>query len=220
MGELIDHDGMLLAGPLASHPEANAFAEVIRGVHHRYATEVVGFFKLCPHMKDPQTAFGRFCVILEREANVDTAVQVALEVRESVAHLIYPLVEGEAAPFERFGNALHEALRKRMRAAPVHATFHPRMEGDTSNASRLVGFVRRAPDPFVQFVPEGLHEGGTQFIDPSSFDPSTFVLKPDNAKSLYERLGSEDLERIEATIRELRAERDERYAPFLQAIAA
>lgn len=210
----------ILAGPLADHPLARDFARAIQQVHHRYATEVVGAFRLCPFMKDPATAFGRFCVVLETEPSVETATALVLAETSQVAHLIYPLVRMECALFERFGGDVHKALAATGRGAPVHATFHPDMGGDPSSASRIVGLMRRAPDPFVQLVPEGLHGGGTTFLDPASIDLAALgAPSGDNTESLFDRLDADDYARIDAIQSDIKRERDERYRRFLDAMA-
>jgi hypothetical protein len=133
--------------------------------------------------------------------------------------LVYPLTDADAATFERFGNAVHHTVASRSRGGPVHASFHPDMVGDTTSESKLVGFLRRAPDPFVQFIPEGLHQGGSTYIDLEKVDLTSLMAagsaKADNAKSNFERLQSDDLDRIETTIHDIQRDRDESYAPYL-----
>lgn len=216
-----------MLGALSAHPSAPAFVEVVRRVHHRYATEVVGAFQLCPFMHDPDTAFGKFVVVLDRELAVEPAADCVVSAGVQVVHLIYPLVTGEPAVFERFGNALHRAVAARGRGGPVHATFHPEMEGDASTAAKLVGLVRRAPDPFVQFVPEGLHEGGSQFVDLENIDLAAFVRsyphatkKKDNARGNFERLGETGVARLRAVISDIHRDRHQSYAEFLDALGA
>lgn len=214
-------DAPVIAGAFVTHPLAAEFARAVQRVHYRYAREVVSAFALCPFMNDPESAFGRFVVMLDRELELDAAVDQVLTA-PGVVHLIYPLFEGSAASLERFGNALHEAVRKRAFAAgkdaPVHATFHPAMDGDASSAARVVGFLRRAPDPFIQFVPEGLAKGGTQFVDPQTVDLAALVAEQRQKRGLFERLSSSDLAAIARLQADIRAERDASYARFLGAL--
>ena len=212
----------ILRGALRERARAVAFAQVVERVHHRYASEIVGRYTLCPHMNDPASAFGRFCVMLDREPDLEDAVACVVEAGAQVCHLIYPLIatsRGECAPFERFGNALHKAVAKAMADAPVHATFHPAMEGDPLSASRIVGFLRRAPDPFVQFVPEGLHKGGTVFADVDSFDLHAMMSAKKKERDLLARLSPSDIAAIEEGLRDIRRDRDDSYAEFLDAFA-
>ena len=57
----------MVRGKLASHPEATAFAAEVLRVHRRYATEIVQAYALCPFTRDVDVAFGKFCVMLDRE---------------------------------------------------------------------------------------------------------------------------------------------------------
>jgi len=218
-------DRIVVAGALRDHPAAQAFARDVHYVHHRYATDIVGAFTLCPHMaSEPDRAFGTFAVMLDRAVDVDAAVAQVLAASSQVVHLVYPLVTDDVPTFEQHGQAMHravaEAFAKRDQRAPVHAAFHPRMRGDATSASRLVGLLRKAPDPFVQFVPEGLHEGGTQFIDMSTFDPATYVPPPvSRAEGNFERLGPDDIDSITTRIAEIQRERDRRYEGHLDAFA-
>jgi len=208
-----------IAGALRDHPLASDLAKEVMRVHHRYATEVVGAHRLCPFMNDPETAFGRFCVMLDRTTDLDAALSEVIAAGTSVVHLVYPLIDIDVTSFERFGNRLHMEVGKTLMRAPVHATFHPLMEGDASSATRLVGMLRRSPDPFVQFVPEGLHEGGTTYLDPQSFDPQRFTQpRPTPAQHNHERLAHADIAAIVERQQDIRADRDRSYARFLDAL--
>ncbi len=204
----------------ADHPEALAFARVVQRVHHRYAREVVGAFALCPFMSDPETAFGAFCVVLDREPQIEPATAAVIAAGSRVVHLVYPLSALACAAFERFGNALHRAVAVAHPSPPVHATFHPQMEGDGSSPARLIGLLRRAPDPFVQFVPEGLHEGGTTFADPAMLgDLAALVSAKQPKRERLAQLDAGDIARIQALQADIRRDRDDSYAPFLPAFA-
>jgi hypothetical protein len=211
--------GLVIAGAEAGDPAAAGLAREVRRVHLRYAREVVAAHGLCPFVADPEAAFGRFTVVLDHEPSLSVALAEIAAARGGVAHLVYPLVLSEAAPFERFGNRLHEQARAALGVELVHATFHPRMEGSRDSAARLVGLLRRAPDPFVQLVPHGLHEGGTVYADPGSLDPTKLPApRPDHALEIFERLRSESIDDIERALREIRADRERSYAPYLAAL--
>lgn len=201
--------GALLRGALRQASGAEDFGREVYRVHHRYATEVVKAFALCPFLKDADSGFGRFIVMLDREPNLESATAAVLESPAMVTHLVYPLVTLAAKDFERFGGDLAAGLRKTMDDAPAHATFHPQMSGDAANPARLVGLVRRAPDPFVQFVPPGLQSGGTTFIG----DVPAAMAK--SARSGIAALGPGDIARLVATLDAIRADRDASYPPLL-----
>jgi hypothetical protein len=210
---------LVIAGELRDHPASATFAREVRRVHHRYAVEVVGAHRLCPFLRDPETAFGRFCVVLDREPRIESALAVMLEAGARVVHLVYPLVDVGVSAFERFGNQLHFEVAAVHEARPVHATFHPKMTGDPKNPSRLVGLLRRAPDPFVQFVPPGLHDGGTVFADPTTIDPRSFLgHQPDHAQTTFDRLGASGIDALVALLDDIRRDRDRSYASYLDAL--
>ena len=215
----------VVAGAYADHPLALCFAREVRRVHHRYAVEVVAAFRLCPFLADPAKDFGRFCVMLERTPDVDAAFeQVAAAQADdasALVHLVYPLVLLEPARFERFAMKLHELVARKLPHPPVHATFHPDLEGDDSTPARLVGVMRRAPDPFVQFVPEGLQKGGTGYVDLATADLAKLLETPrERAMRTFERLRGATLETIVARLADIRADRERSYTPFLAALAA
>jgi hypothetical protein len=87
---------------------------------------------------------------------------------------------------------------------------------------RLVGLLRRAPDPFVQLIPEGMHEGGTVFAPlPLPGAPMPVAPPPgfDNAEANFGRLRGGRIQPLLALMAEIRADRDRSYAPFLEAFA-
>lgn len=149
-------------GALADHPLAGELAHKTHALLVRYTVEVVAAHRLCPFLKTVGSGLGAVGVVLDITPDVERGVAAILTMGEPVVHLVYPLVLGpDASSFERFGNKLAEALRKARREPLVHASFHPDMVGGTENAHRLIGLLRQSPDPFVQFIPPGLQEGGT-----------------------------------------------------------
>lgn len=201
------------AGRLADHPLAAEFADVVHRIHRRYAAEVVAAFDLCPHLKDVETGFGELTVVIDSNLDTDLLLTIARGASVSVSHVMYPLYDGPSKPFERFASATLATLRKASRSAPVMAVFHPEMSGDTVNPYRLVGLLRHAPDPFVQFVPDGLHQGGT--VMNGMAEPGV-----DNAERNYAHVMPALIERVLAAQASIKADRDASYAPFLAAFAA
>ena len=210
----------LVRGSFQGHPLAASFAVEVHRVHRRYAAEVVAKNGFCPFLKDVDTGFGRFCVMLDPEPDVDTALAAVLAAGTSVIHLVYPCTVWPASPFEKFAGRLGEALKKTLPNPPVMATFHPALPGDGSNPFRLVGLLRRAPDPFVQLIPEGLHEGGTMFAGAADLEETTTGEELDPAQANFAKIHGEFLEKLVALMSEIRADRDRSYAPFLEAFAA
>jgi len=202
----------VVRGALAHHPAADVFAREVQRVHSRYAAEVVSAFSLCPFMKDPETAFGHFCVMLDWVPDPAATLKAVLEAESSVIHLVFPCVDLTTAMFDRFAASMRDALISGIPKPPVMAVFHPELSGDFTTSHRLVGLVRRAPDPFIQLVPEGLHEGGTVFIE------SIESLSKNPTDKTFARLTTKDRERISATLEDVRADRMRSYPPHLAAL--
>jgi hypothetical protein len=211
-----------VSGKLSTHPLGGAFAREVFRVHRRYAVEVVAAFALCPFVRRGDeaavAAFGRFAVVLDRELDRDATCRIALSSPGAVVHIVYPLVSSTPADFERFAARVGDALRKAVAPAQANvlAAFHPELSGDTRSPDRLVGMLRRAPDPFVQLIPEGLHEGGTTFAGPVD---EVHVAARAPAEENFQRLRGGGLERVVALLADIHADRARAYAPFLEALA-
>jgi len=212
----------LLRGPLAAHPLAPRFVAEVHRVHKRYASEVVAANRLCPFLRDVDTGFGAFIAMLDPrpEPDLDAVVAAILGAGNPVIHVVFPLIRPLPSVLERFSGRLAAALKKEMTSPPVMATFHPDLAGDPCDAARLVGLLRRAPDPFVQLIPEGMHEGGTVFAPlPGRGEPMPVIVPEgvDSAKENFARLQGGGVPRVVALMDEIRADRDRSYAPFLEA---
>lgn len=205
--------GPVVTGALAGAPGAGALAREVHRVHRRYALEVVKAYGLCPFVREADAAFGTFVVVLDREPDVATAVAASLAATSSVVHLVYPLIATPPRPFERFAGSLSASLKEALDDPPVYAVFHPELSGDTASPARMIGVVRRAPDPFVQLVPEGLQPGGTVLAGTPLPPP------PAASRGGLERLDAAQIEALVATLADIRADRERSYAPLLAAIA-
>lgn len=200
----------ILAGRLAQHEAAGDFAREVRRCLKRYAGEVVFEHGLCPFLKDLDTGFGAFIVVLDDELDAEVGAQAILEADTTVLHVVYPLVRTESGPFERFGSQLNDALRGRVDEVPVHATFHPQMVGARDDPNRLVGLLRQSPDPFVQFIPGGLQGGGTVHAG---------IEKPTvpNVDRIFGKITGAVADALFATMEDIRADRARSYRPYLEA---
>jgi hypothetical protein len=213
----------LLRGSLAAHPAAPRFAAEVHRVHRRYAAEVVAANRLCPFLRDIETGFGAFVAMLDPgEPDVEATVEAVRTAGNPVIHVVFPLVRPLPSAFERFAGRVGQALKRALRSPPVMATFHPELAGDADDPHRLVGLLRRAPDPFVQLIPEGMNEGGTVFSplpEPGVAVPPVSVAPepPDPAQANFARLQDGRLPGLLSRMAEIRADRDRSYAPFLEA---
>ncbi|MCC6555285.1 MAG: hypothetical protein IT372_20165 [Polyangiaceae bacterium] len=215
-------------GELGKHPLARRFAAEVVRIHTRYADEVVARFRLCPYLRDAETGFGQFVVMLDREPSVEGTLAAVKEAEAPVVHLVFPCVRTPPSPWERFAARFGEALRRsyapgngagELQGVPVSsskalvlAAFHPEMSGDVSSSHRMVGLLRRAPDPFVQLIPPGLSQGGTVLAG-SGVAPGE-----DAAEATFARLRAAGFAEVQAKLTEVHADRDASYAPFLDAL--
>jgi hypothetical protein len=201
----------MIRGKLASHSNAHAFAADVLHVHKRYATEIVQQFALCPFTRDVEVAFGKFCVMLDREPDHDATRAAIVEAKSPVLHVVFPLALPPANLFERFASKLMASLKGYLESPPVMAAFHPELVGDRDDAHRMIGLLRRSPDPFVQFIPAGNHEGGTVFA--SSVDAAEDAAV-DRTEQNFKRLRDGKLDELLAIAADIRADRDRRYASY------
>jgi hypothetical protein len=204
----------VIAGALAASRGADALAREVHRIHRRYALEIVKAYGLCPFVREADAAFGSFVVMLDREPDVASALRAALAATSAVVHIVYPLLAIEPRPFERFASSLSSALKEALTDPPVYAVFHPEMSGDTASPARMIGVVRRAPDPFIQLVPEGLQPGGTVLAGTVDVAPP-----PAASRGGLDRLGAEQIDALVATLADIRADRDRSYEELVAELA-
>jgi hypothetical protein len=183
---------------------------------------VVAANRLCPFLRDIDTGFGAFIVMLDAgEPSVDATLEAIRVAASPVTHVVFPLIRPAPSLFERFSGRVGQALKKALRDPPVMATFHPDLVGDADDPHRLVGLLRRAPDPFIQLIPEGMHEGGTVFapIPADVLSPAFIPSSVDSAQANHEKLKGGRVVPLLALMTEIHGDRDRSYAPFLEAFA-
>jgi hypothetical protein len=126
-----------------------AWADEARRLVLRYLTEVVERFDLCPWAR-PARLRGELWIDVVDPDGAAAAITRFLAAEDKVVGLI--VVPGLDGPPARL-----RAIRDELLAGPLGrqvalADFHPAAELDGSHASRLVPFLRRAPDPMLQAV--------------------------------------------------------------------
>ncbi len=207
-------DRLRIFGSAASHPKARALGEEVHRVLFRYAREVVAAHALCPFLHNVEVGMGVVGVVLEPTPEPEQTLAIMRQIGEPVLHLVFPLFIGDASKFERFGSKLANLVQRSFPEPLVHATFHPELVGGTENAYRLIGLLRQAPDPFVQFIPHGLQQGGTVLA--GSADPSI-----SHAEARFSRLSEPGkVEQLLAVIAELKRDRAASYQALIDEINA
>jgi hypothetical protein len=201
-------------------------------LHRRYQTEIVEAYRLCP-WAERAIADGRVreAVILQESggevepslAAIDSWVD---DPTADVAFAIYPRLALGRQEFHEFAARVRSAdtARHELGAVPfVFAAFHPEADPDMGDPERLIPFLRRTPDPTLQFLRasalDGIRSGasqGTQFLDIASLDA---VLSGTAQPPLRERVARANMATAErcgiAALRrhldDIRRDRDETY---------
>jgi hypothetical protein len=204
-------------GAKAGAEGAAELAEKSAALLERYVHEVVLAFRLCPFLHNPEGALGAVVVVLDVEPREETLADTIETLGAPIVHALYPLVSGDSPPFERFASRAGQVLRARIgRSAPVSAAFHPRMHGETDDPHRLIGLLRRAPHPFVQYVPPDIPTGGGTVVAGAPLPP------PGGADANHARLvrgGSGELDRVLAILDELHRARDAELGELARRVA-
>lgn len=202
----------VLAGTLAGAKGARELGEQTAALLDRYVREVVVAFRLCPFLANPDAALGAVFVVLDPEPDEATLEELVGASEAPVLHAVYPLVSGESPPFERFASRVGARLRAKLgRRAPVSAAFHPAMHGLADDPYRLIGLLRHAPHPFVQYVPSDVTQGQGTVVAGAPLPG------PSGAEASFARLTAQggDLDRVLAVIGELHRARDATATPLV-----
>jgi hypothetical protein len=154
-------------------------------LYARYQLEIVEACGLCPWAERARTGDNfRERVLLQTDTRTDASVSsiesLVRDPRADVAVLLFPRLRLGRAAFERFVADVREAdaARHPLGQIPfVFAAFHPEAAPDSSDAERLIPFLRRTPDPTIQLLRSSLLDRvrsstpqGTQFVDMRSLE--------------------------------------------------
>jgi hypothetical protein len=160
----------------------------------RYVREFVEAFNLCPYAKRTRET-GRLqrIVVLDEDGAALEALARAIEELEAlppetldVALVIFPaLPQGKEAAqaFEQLVAAARERMQSRHPGGdtPFYCVpFHPDFAEDLGDEHRAVRFIRRSPDPTVQFVRASVlravrGSGSTGYVDTSAMSATELL---------------------------------------------
>lgn len=186
-------------------------AEALR-VNDRYLQEVVLAFDLCP-WAERSLREGHVRRRVLSATTVGTVEPMAFvdelekDAGAEIGLLIFPRLALPANEFDRYAERVRQADRSRRKMgqmpAFVIAAFHPAGQVEYANADQLVSFIRRTPDPTFQFVRYSL----LQEARDSGSDVSDNIARK-NLATVTEH----GAERVDAVVRDIRADRDAAYA--------
>jgi hypothetical protein len=119
-----------------------------------------------------------------------------------VAIFIYPRLTLAPRAFDAFAARLRESEQEARggRALYVAATFHPDYPFDARSAAALVPFLRRSPDPSIQWirleVVEQAREGHGKFL--FDFSPAAWaeLERRRDHPSVTDRIGADNQKRV------------------------
>jgi hypothetical protein len=183
----------------------------------RYVNEIVLEFGLCP-WAEPALRAGRVgrAVCLAVAPTPDdclpflNAFDFASDPQQDIGLLLFPRMDVSWAAFDAFAERVRRADRQRWMAtssgaAPpfLIAAFHPDGVATFANPHQQVSYLRRTPDPMLQFV-------RAQIID------RVKATQPDASQNVaqhtFDRLTTREATRFDAVVREIRVDRDATYA--------
>jgi len=181
----------------------------------RYVREFVEAFNLCPYAKRTRET-GRLhrVVLLEDSGAAGDALVREIEKLEAlppetvdVALVIFPsLPQGKdaAMAFEQLVAQARERMQSRHPGGdtPFYCVpFHPDFAEDLGDEHRAVRFIRRSPDPTVQFVRASVlravrGSGSTDYVDVSGMSAAE-LLAVTAPLSVSEKIGNANLRTLE-----------------------
>jgi len=179
----------------------------------RYVEEVVVRFGLCPWAV-PALRGGR--VAREVVTAPSPAPEACLPIvdawqadgRVSIGLLVLPRFAGTRGAFDGFAEKVRRADRARAAGEPAGtfmvAAFHPEGLATFAGPHQLVSFLRRTPDPLLQFV----RSDALAAVKTGDADVSAGVAAHNHAALS----APGQMERFQAVIRDLRADREATYA--------
>lgn len=181
-------------------------------LHARYTTEVVEACGLCPWAEQARLDGRVETRVSTRDwPDVGEALNslddVAREPRFEVGFLIFPALPLDRLAFAHFVAEVRQrdaALRGAGKTVFALADFHPQATADLRSPERLVPFLRRSPDPTIQFVRHGAlravrlsADQGTSFIDPSQLSEGHLSQLAPSPLPLAARVAKNNLRTVE-----------------------
>ncbi len=215
--------------------------EAIR-LNERYTREVVEEFGLCPWAeKSRRDGRVKTLVLLQDsptlfEPSLKQMHELASDERIEIGLLVYPRLALGRLDFEHFARQLRQLDAERYELSGIPfamAAFHPEARADTSDAERLIPFLRRTPDPTLQLLRSSVMDAirsqfneGTQFFEPGQMALHELPLKrqitvrEQIARKNLTTVSEVGMEVVEAVLSDIRRDRDRTYQALAERAAA
>jgi hypothetical protein len=195
--------------------ERTQIANVALARSDRYLREFVEALRMCPFARRcrEEGRLERRVLFPEGDglavSHTGAAVRTVLAELQTVppqmevALFIFPLAPKgsleSAHAFEAFGAGVRDAMPKP--ATFYCVAFHPDLPRDLRDAHRAVPFIRRSPDPTLQFVRIETLEAvrgadGDRYVDPSRLTPALLASLQEE-ESLSDAIASENFRTLE-----------------------
>jgi hypothetical protein len=196
-------------------------AQEVRRLLDRYIVEVVEAYDLCPWSRSARLGGEVGIDVLWGTPTLDmwaTCADALLATGVRVAMVVAP----ELACTSSELRAIRDDVSSRVKNVGV-AHFHPDAPLELASPPRLVPFLRRSPDPLLQLVPLELLDSlrtGTQVVSESTLQAQmlagTAPVPRDDVGDLiavanHTRV-TRDAVAIQATLEDIRADRERSYA--------
>jgi len=187
----------------------------------RYIVEVVEEYDLCPWSRSARLGGEVGIDIVWGTPTIDmwaSAAETLLANGVRVAMVVAPELPCTSGELR----TIRDEVSARVKNVGV-AHFHPEAPLELATPPRLVPFLRRSPDPLLQFVPLALLDSlrtGTQVVTETELQAQmlagTAVIPRDDVGDLIAEANharvSRDAVAIQATLEDIRADRERSYA--------
>ena len=218
--------------------DRQALREEALRIHGRYVREVVEALSLCPWAEGAreqgrvrtEVVFGSEGddAMLTRVAELITTLEGDASVE--IGLLVMPELGLGRIALQHFAARVRERYRpETSQRAFAIADFHPDAAPQLDSPEQLVAFIRSSPDPSLQLVRRSAIEAvrlggepGTRFVDAATLAQGGLAALAASAPSLSERVARANLrtvqelgvERVQALLADIAADRDRSYARF------
>jgi hypothetical protein len=196
-------------------------AQEVRRLLDRYIVEVVEEYDLCPWSRSARLGGEVGIDIVWGTPTIDmwaSAAETLLANGVRVAMVVAPELPCTSGELR----TIRDEVSARVKNVGV-AHFHPEAPLELATPPRLVPFLRRSPDPLLQFVPLALLDSlrtGTQVVTETELQAQmlagTAVIPRDDVGDLIAEANharvSRDAVAIQATLEDIRADRERSYA--------